>query len=209
MAKGIFISFEGGEGSGKSTQIKRLKEALEAAGHDVVLTREPGGSPGAEEIRQLLVTGAPSRWEPVTEAMLLAAARHDHVVKTIRPALARGAIVLCDRFYDSSMAYQGYAHGLGPEVIETLTEIAVGETRPDLTFIFDLDVQTGLARAKGRGDGEDRYEQMDLTFHEALRQAYRDIADKDPKRCVMISADQSMDAVEADIRQALKDRLPL
>ncbi|TNE42636.1 MAG: dTMP kinase [Alphaproteobacteria bacterium] len=209
MADGIFITFEGGEGSGKSTQIKRLKDKLESAGRDVVLTREPGGSPGAEEIRQLLVTGAPNRWEPVTEAMLLAAARHDHVVRTIRPALMRGAIVLCDRFYDSSIAYQGYAHGLGPQVIETLTDIAVGDTRPDLTFIFDMDVETGLARARGRGDGEDRYEQMDLAFHQALRQAYRDIAANHPERCVMVAADQSMDAVEAEIRQALKDRLSL
>lgn len=209
MTQGSFITFEGGEGSGKSTQIETLRKVLEGRGHEVILTREPGGSPGAEEIRALLVTGEPSRWEPLTEALLLASSRHEHVVRTIRPALARGAIVLCDRFYDSSMAYQGYAHGLGTDLIERITDIAVGETRPDLTLIFDMDVEVGLARAKARVDTEDRYEKMGLDFHSKLRAAYADIAAKNPDRCVIVDADQPIEAVGREVLEVITARLSL
>ena len=147
---GLFISFEGGEGSGKTTQIRRLEEWFRHQGRDVVVTREPGGSPGAEEIRNLLLTGDPGRWDAVTEAFLMFASRRDHVERTIRPALADGKVVLCDRFADSSVAYQGYGHGLGAEYIRNLWALAIGDFKPDLTLIFDLPIEVGLGRAGAR-----------------------------------------------------------
>ncbi|MBL4864144.1 MAG: dTMP kinase [Rhodobiaceae bacterium] len=200
---GHFITFEGGEGAGKSTQIRRLAERLEALGCDVVQTREPGGSPGAEEIRSLLVNGPSDRWTGITEALLHFAARADHLAQVIRPALERGAWVLCDRFADSSMAYQGYAQGLGGDTIATLSTLVIGDTQPDLTYILDLPVADGLTRAGARGEGEDRYEKMGQAFHETLRQAFLDIADREPERCVLIDGAANIDAVaEAIWRQA-------
>jgi dTMP kinase len=171
MSAGLFITLEGGEGTGKSTHARRLVERLKSAGHSVVLTREPGGAPGAEDIRRLLVTGAPERWSPLAEALLNYAARDAHLTHTIRPALARGAIVVCDRFMDSTRAYQGFAGGVDMKLIDDLEAVVVRASRPDLTLVFDLDPELGLQRARTRtGDGnEDRYENKGLAFHRALR----------------------------------------
>ncbi len=197
--KGRFITFEGGEGAGKSTQIRLLAEALEKAGHTVLQTREPGGSPGAEEIRSLLVTGESDRWTGMTEVLLHFAARADHLERVIRPALAAGTWVLCDRFVDSSVAYQGVAQGLGTDVLQDLTRLVVADTMPDLTLILDLPVEDGLARAGSRGDGEDRYEKMGQAFHKTLRQAFLDIAGSAPDRCKVIDATDKIDAVHQAI----------
>jgi len=195
MDAGRFITFEGGEGAGKSTQIRLLAARLKNLGHEVVLTREPGGSAGAEDIRALLVIGEPDRWTALTEVMLHFAARSDHIARTIKPALAQGAWVLCDRFVDSTMAYQGYAQELGRPAIEELTKLVVGPTLPDLTFIFDLPVEVGLSRARARGEGEDRYEKMGPAFHETLRGAFLDIAARDSGRCKVINAALSIEEI--------------
>ncbi len=196
---GHFISFEGGEGAGKSTQIRLLGEALEKAGQAVLHTREPGGSPGAEEIRNLLVTGEGDRWTGLTEVLLHFAARSDHLERVVRPALNEGKWVLCDRFVDSSMAYQGIAQALGKSVIRDLTHLVVNTTMPDLTLILDLPVADGLARAGARGEGEDRYEKMGQAFHETLRQAFLDIASDEPRRCKVIDATSDIDTVHRAI----------
>jgi len=199
MTSGRFITFEGGEGAGKSTQIRRLADTLEASGLKVLQTREPGGSPGAEEIRSLLVTGEGDRWTGMTEVLLHFAARADHLVRVIRPALAEGTWVLCDRFVDSSMAYQGVAQALGRDVITELTDLVVGETMPDLTLILDLPVESGLARAGDRGEGEDRYEKMGAAFHDTLRQAFLSIAADAPTRCRVIDATADIETVSQAI----------
>ncbi|MGY8962807.1 MAG: dTMP kinase [Rhodospirillales bacterium] len=195
MARGLFITLEGGEGSGKSTQSKRLQARLEAEGQSVIVTREPGGSPGAEAIRSLLVTGAADRWDGMTEAFLLFAARRDHVERTIKPALDRGTTVICDRFTDSTMAYQGYGHNLGREPVEQLNRIALNDFKPDITLILDLAVEVGLKRAVSRGGDELRYEDMDVAFHHRLREGFIDIAKRDPNRCHVIDATGSEDEV--------------
>lgn len=207
MERGKFVTFEGGEGAGKTTQLKRLADALRSAGHEVTTTREPGGSPGAEDIRALLVTGEPGRWDAETEALLHTAARRDHLVRTVWPALAQGQWVICDRFVDSTMAYQGYGHGVSREVIAGLTRLAIGDFKPDLTVILDISVTDGLGRALGRGGAEDRYERMDRAFHERLRQGFLDIARADSDRCVVIDAARDADAVHQDIVKAVKSRL--
>ncbi|MEQ8736386.1 MAG: dTMP kinase [Rhodospirillaceae bacterium] len=199
MSAGLFITLEGGEGSGKSTQAKHLKLRLEQAGHAVVQTREPGGSEGAEDIRALLVTGEPDRWDGMTEALLLFAARHDHLERIIKPALKAGKIVLCDRFTDSTMAYQGYGHNLGRETIEKLNAVALDGFGPDLTLILDLPVDTGLSRAMSRGDGEQRYEDMDIAFHQRLRDGFLDIAKREPDRCKVVDASGSEEDVAEKI----------
>lgn len=206
-ARGRFITLEGGEGAGKSTQQRRLAAWLRDGGRDVVETREPGGSPGAEQIRQLLVTGDAGRWDAMTEALLHFAARRDHLVKTVEPALARGTWVVCDRFADSTMAYQGYGHELGREPVSALYDLVVGETGPDLTLVLDLPVAEGLARAKARAGAEDRYENMDLAFHERLRQGFHDIVAREPGRCVLIDASGDEESVAARIRAAVAERL--
>lgn len=203
MTRGCFITFEGGEGAGKSTQIRRLAERLRADARDVVLTREPGGSPGAESIRELLLNGAVDRWSPLTEALLMNAARRDHIERVIAPALARGAVVLCDRFADSTRAYQGAGGAVDPNVIAQLEAAVVGEMRPDLTLIFDLPVAEGLRRALSRNGGEERFEAKGEAFHERLRAAYLAIARSEPDRCVVIDATASLDAVEAAIATAV------
>jgi dTMP kinase len=195
VSAGLFITLEGGEGSGKSTQAKHLKLRLEQAGHAVVQTREPGGSEGAEDIRALIVTGEPDRWDGMTEALLLFAARHDHLERIIKPALKAGKIVLCDRFTDSTMAYQGYGHNLGRETIEKLNAVALDGFGPDLTLILDLPVEAGLSRAMSRGDGEQRYEDMDIAFHQRLRDGFLDIAKREPDRCKVVDASGSEEAV--------------
>lgn len=206
---GRFITLEGGEGGGKSTQARRLAAALQKYGHEVVLTREPGGAPGAEQIRSLLVDGEVHRWDAVTETLLHFAARRDHLANTVLPALARGAWVISDRFADSTMAYQGYGHGVARGVIEDLYRICAGDLAPDLTLILDLPVDSGLARAAGRGGGEDRYERMDTAFHERLRQGFLEIARREPARCAVIDAAQGEDEVHRQIMAAVEGRLAL
>jgi dTMP kinase len=207
---GRFITLEGGEGAGKSTQAKRLAASLGTSGIQVVTTREPGGSPGAEEIRKLLLDGATGRWDPVAELLLHFAARRDHLLRTIQPALDRGDWVICDRFADSTMAYQGYGLELGPVAVERVRDIAIGDTRPDLTLILDLPVEAGLARA-GERDGtaadQNRYERMDEAFHHRLRDGFLAIARAEPDRCVVIDAAMDMDAVHGEICSAVADRL--
>ncbi len=207
MARGKFITFEGGEGAGKSTQIALLADWLESRGLAVLRTREPGGSPGAEEIRKLLVDGAVERWDPVSEALLHFAARRSHLQETVIPALERGQRVLCDRFADSTMAYQGYGHELGRTPVEALYDMVVGDLRPDLTFILDLPVADGLARAKGRAEAHSRYERMNREFHERVRQGFLEIARGEPERCVVIDARGDEDQVQAAVQQALEERL--
>lgn len=208
MTQGFFISFEGGEGAGKSTQIRRLADRLQAAGHDVVVTREPGGSPGAEAIRDLLVNGSADRWSPVTETLLMYAARRDHVERVIRPALARDAIVLCDRFADSTRAYQGAGGDAPATLIAALEDHVLGGTVPNLTLILDLPAEIGLSRAEARG-GAARFESKGLAFHERLRAGYLEIARREPERCVVIDADAELDAVTTAIQHAVDKRLAL
>jgi dTMP kinase len=208
MAKGRFITFEGGEGGGKTTQIARLAARLEAVrGRSVARTREPGGSPGAEAIRDLVLNGAVDRWSPVTETLLMYAARRDHIERVIAPALAEGRWVLCDRFADSTRAYQGAAGGADLGLISALERSVVGETLPDLTLILDLSPETGLARAQARAGGEMRFESKGLVFHQALRAAFLDIAAGEPERCAVIDADQPVEAVETAIRAVVRERL--
>ena len=208
MTHGRFITFEGGEGTGKSTQVARLVERLRARDLEVVQTREPGGSQGAEEIRNLALNGDAGRWSPATETLLMYAARSDHLERTIRPALDAGRWVICDRFADSSRAYQGAGGGTPAEFIETLDAAIVGATQPDLTLIFDLPVEVGLERAFGRGLFETRFESKGLAFHERLRRGFLDIAAAHPQRCVVIDADGDQDAVEARVWAAVEGRLP-
>lgn len=206
--RGRFITFEGGEGAGKSTQLKRLAAALRERGLEVVTTREPGGSPGAEQIRGLLVSGEPDRWDGTTEALLHFAARRDHMRTTVWPALKAGKWVLCDRFADSTLAYQGYGHGLPHETIRDLYRVTLGQFAPDLTLILDLPVETGLERAGGRGGAEDRYEKMGQAFHQRLRDGFLAIAAEEPRRCAVIAADQAEDQVAKAILAIIDERLP-
>lgn len=210
MGGGRFITFEGGEGAGKSTQLRLLAQALEARGLSVLTTREPGGSPGAEAIRTLLVTGETGRWDGLTEALLHYAARRDHLRCTILPALAAGTWVLCDRFNDSTLAYQGFGHGAERAGLDALYRMVAGDLRPDLTLILDLPVEQGLARAglrNGTGD-EDRYERMDRSFHQRLRQGFRSIAEAEPARCAVIDATPGTEEVQAAILATVLARLP-
>ncbi|MBP7704444.1 MAG: dTMP kinase [Caulobacter sp.] len=207
MTQGIFITFEGGEGAGKSTQIRRLAERLRETGRDVVLTREPGGSPGAEEIRALLLNGETDRWSPLTEALLMNASRRDHIERVIAPALGRGAVVLCDRFADSTRAYQGAGGQVDPKVIEQLETAVVGDTRPDLTLIFDLPVEEGLRRALSRNGGEERFEAKGAAFHQRLRAAYLAIARSEAERCTVVDATGSLDEVADAVWAAVATRL--
>lgn len=203
---GRFITLEGGEGAGKSTQARRLAAALERQGLDVIVTREPGGSPGAEDIRKLLVEGEPGRWDPLVETLLMYAARADHVARTIAPALARGAFVISDRFSDSTYAYQGTGRGLPRETIRRIESIAMPDVRPDLTFVLDLPAEAGLKRAAARREGAARFEQFDLAFHERLRSAFGEIARHHPDRCVVIDALQSEDDVAIAIWRIVEAR---
>ncbi len=207
MPRGRFISLEGGEGAGKSTQAPLLAAALGAAGIEALVTREPGGSPGAEQIRGLLVQGDPGQWEAMSEALLHYAARLDHLAKTIRPALAKGLWVITDRFADSTMAYQGYGHGLGRAAITSLHRLTLGDFVPDLTLIFDLPVDLGLQRAAARRGGEDRYERMDRDFHRRLREGFLEIARAEPGRCVLIDAGGDIGKTTASIFAAVRERL--
>ena len=207
MTPGKFITFEGGEGAGKSTQLKRLVARLDAAGREVVATREPGGSPGAESIRDLVLKGDADRWSPVTETLLMYAARRDHIERVIRPALARGAWVVCDRFADSTRAYQGAAGGTDPGLIAAMETYILEETRPDLTLIFDMPVDVGLERAHARAGSEMRFESKGLAFHERLREGFLAVARAEPERCAVIDARGSLDEVELAVWAAVESRL--
>jgi len=197
-----FVTFEGGEGGGKSTQLRLLAEALRADGADVVTTREPGGAPGAEEIRKLLVEGEPGRWPAEAEALLHFAARAEHLDKVIRPALDAGQWVLCDRFADSTLAYQGYGQGLDLAWLKQLRARVVGATEPGLTLILDLPVETGLGRARE----QQRYERMGHAFHEKLQAGFLALAKEEPERCKVIDATRSIETVAADVRASVAKR---
>jgi dTMP kinase len=204
-----FITLEGGEGAGKSTQAKRLLSALEVRGVSVCLTREPGGSPGAEQIRKLLVKGEPGRWDALTETLLLFAARADHLVQTIRPALADGRWVICDRFTDSTYAYQGAGRGVDERAIAAIDAAATGSFKPDLTIILDVPVKQGLSRASSRGDAETRFEQFDHGFHARLRDYFSGLAAREPDRCVLVHSTAPPDAVAAAVWDVICHRFGL
>lgn len=206
---GLFITFEGGEGAGKSTQIARLAERLRAEGREVVTTREPGGSPGAEAIRHVILSGAAERGGVRLEALLFAAARNDHLEQLIRPALRAGKIVLCDRFVDSSRVYQGLSGGLDPSFLKALEHLTVNGTMPDLTIILDIDPVEGLRRAGIRRgmDVADRFEKERLDIHARRRAGYLDIAAREPERCKVVDASRPADDVAADIFALVHARL--
>ncbi|MEP7455490.1 dTMP kinase [Phyllobacterium sp. SB3] len=199
--QGFFITFEGGEGAGKSTQIARLSEHLRAAGNDVLVTREPGGTPGAEAARHVILSGAAESLGPAMEAILFAAARNDHVEQVIRPALQSGCIVLCDRYIDSSRVYQGVTGNLNPQLMRGIERAAINGLMPDLTIILDLPAETGLQRANARrgADTADRFEKETLELHVKRREAYLAIAKAEPTRCKVVAADRPIDEIASEI----------
>ena len=212
MGRARFITFEGGEGSGKTNHSRRLSEWLKGQGHEVVLTREPGGTPGAEEIRKLLVQGEAARWQPMTEALLHFATRRDHVTKIIQPALAREAWVVSDRFTDSTMAYQGYGHGLGAAPIELLKKLVLGDFAPGLTLLFDVPVALGLQRAGKRNvaaaGADARYESMGEAFHARVRDGFLVIARAEPDRVTVIDSSKPVEDVGAAVVAAMRTHFP-
>ena len=207
VTRGRFITFEGGEGAGKSTQARLLVERLQAAGLTVVLTREPGGSEGAEALRGLLVTGDRDRWTPTAETLLMYAGRSDHLTRLIRPALEAGTWVVCDRFSDSTRAYQGAGGGVSPAFIEVIEAEVVGPDKPDLTLVFDMPVEVGLERAFGRDMFEARFESKGLEFHERLRAEFLRIAASQPQRCAMIDATGTLEGVADQVWSTVSSRL--
>jgi len=208
MARGRFITFEGGEGTGKSTQVARLVDRLRAQGREVIRTREPGGSHGGEAIRELVVRGSADRWSARTELLLMFAARSDHLERTILPALEAGHWVVCDRFADSSRAYQGLAGGAEAAFVEALDRHVVGRDQPDLTLVFDLPAEVGLERALARAQEDTRFESKGIAFHQALRQAFQAIVETHPERCLLIDATGSVDEVEARVWAAVGTLAP-
>ena len=198
MAQGRFITFEGIDGSGKSTQAKALAAKLKASGQDVILTREPGGSPGAEEIRNLVLTGDPDRWSAETEILLFTAARRDHLEKTINPALEAGQTVISDRFADSTRVYQGATRGDLQEMVDQLHRLMIAR-EPDLTFIIDMDPDIALARGLARNSGEDRFEDFGLSFQQTLRAGFLQLAQGYPDRCILIDGNRPAEDVSSDI----------
>ena len=205
MSQGRFITFEGIDGSGKSTQARLLAAFLKAQGVDVVLTREPGGAPGAEEIRRLLVEGPPDRWSPETEILLFTAARRDHLEKTIEPALARGATVISDRFADSTRVYQGAARGDLRDLVDTLHDTVIAR-EPDFTFVIDMDPAEALRRGLARRSGEDRFEEMGEGFQQRLREGFIALATDKPERCYLINGARDPDEIAADIAHLTVNR---
>jgi len=206
MKKGLFITLEGIDGSGKSTQANALGEALNKNGNIAVLTREPGGSVGAELIRKLLVEGDPNRWSPETEMLLFTAARRDHFEKTIRPALERGKIVISDRFADSTRVYQGATRGDLRALVDQLHQLMIGY-EPDLTLIIDVDPQESLARGLARGSGEDRFEDFGLDFQKKLRQGFLKLGNDFDKRCKIIDGTRSVDDISSEILTLVYNKL--
>lgn len=209
MARGRFVTLEGGEGAGKSTHIRHIASWLQGQGLEVVTTREPGGTEGAETIRRLIVEGSVDRWDALTETLLLNAARRDHVSRLISPALERGAWVLCDRYVDSTLVYQGIAKGVETETLLQLHALATGPLWPDLTLVLDLPPSIGLARAAGRAGTETRFEDHAIDFHEKLRQGFLDLAARFADRCAVVDASMPLDAVSAAVETALRERLCL
>lgn len=205
-AGGLFISLEGIDGAGKSTQSRLLAAHLRGLGRDVIETREPGGAAGAEDIRKLLVEGDPDRWSPETEILLFSAARRDHLERTIAPALARGAVVICDRFADSTRVYQGAARGDLRALVDDIHARVIG-VEPDLTLILDMDPAVALARGLARQSGEDRFEDMGLPFQERLRSGFQALARDFPDRCAMVDANQAPEAIAQDIARIVEVRL--
>jgi dTMP kinase len=207
--RGKFITLEGGEGAGKSTQARLLAEWLGQKGLSVALTREPGGTPSAEDIRNLLVTGAVGRWDSLTETLLHYAARREHMARLILPTLDAGQWIICDRFIDSTTAYQGYGQGIDLGVIARLRETVLGAFAPDLTLILDVAPETRRARTAARPGNEDRYERMNEAFHDRVRAGFHAIAAAEPERCAVIAADQGIEAVSAAIKAAIAEKLAI
>jgi dTMP kinase len=209
MANGRFITFEGGDATGKTTQVRRLAGRLRSLGHEVVETREPGGSPGAEAIRHVLLSGFGKQLGTDAEALFFAAARDDHLTTLIRPALERGAWVICDRFIDSTRVYQGLIGKVDPHIINGLERIIVGATRPDLTFILDVPIEVGLARVRERSEEPNRFETKDLENQTFIREMFQRIANNEPQRCVLIDASTSLspDALAVRIWMMVSERL--
>ncbi|MFQ3361271.1 MAG: dTMP kinase [Alphaproteobacteria bacterium] len=199
MNNGFFITFEGGEGSGKSTQSNLLYEYLLDAGHQVIITREPGGSEGAEIIRELLVHGESDRWKPLSELFLFSAARVDHIARTINPALNEGKIVICDRYIDSTTAYQGIAGNIDKDIVSLIQDLTVKTLIPDLTYICDLDPVVGLERALNRNIKENRYELKGIEFHQRIRSAFIDIAKTNKNRCIIVDANRDLKEISKSI----------
>ena len=184
----LFITFEGGDGSGKSTQVNLLKDYLDNLNFETIKTREPGGTPSAEILRDLLTTGEVEKWTPMSEALLMWASRYEHLIQVIEPALNSGKNVICDRFYDSTYAYQGVAHNLGIDNMEKLKKIIIGDIEPDITFVLDIDPNVGLKRSLDRPNQENRFESYNIDFHNKIRSAFLEIAKKNKNRCVVIDA---------------------
>jgi dTMP kinase len=207
LKRGTFITLEGGEGAGKSTQARLLAAWLEGKGIAVALTREPGGTQSAEEIRNLLVTGEVGRWDPLTETLLHYAARREHMARLILPALEAGQWIICDRFVDSTTAYQGYGQGIDLGIIAKLRETVLGGFTPDLTLILDVSPETRRARTAARPGNEDRYERMNEAFHDRVRAGFHAIAKAEPHRCRVLNADQGIGAVSAEISDTVSSLL--
>ena len=206
--RGLFITFEGGEGCGKTTQLQYLTKKIKSKTlTSFVVTREPGGAPSAELIRGLLVNGDAEKWRPATEGLLMSAARHEHVEQIIRPALAQNKLVMSDRFVDSTIVYQGIVGGVAPDDIDAMNHAACGDINPDVTIILDIDSQIGLARAKSRGAGEDRFEAKGLAYHEKVRAGFLDVAADNPLRCLVINADRTPNDIAEDIWQVVRPHL--
>ncbi len=208
MKRGKFVTFEGGEGAGKSTQAKLLAESLEQAGIETLQTREPGGTFGAEAIRDLVLEGTTDRWSGMTELLLMYAARIDHVEKLIKPALDRGVWVISDRFADSSLAYQGYARGLGAEQVKAVHKVVMGGFEPDLTIVFDMDPVLAQKRVETRGEHLTRFDAESLEFHKTLRHAFLEIAEENPDRIHTVDADGTRGSVQNRILFALTKQFP-
>lgn len=204
--KGYFITFEGGEGSGKSTQLKLLSAAFEKSGLPFITTREPGGSENAEKIRALLVSGDADSWDPLTETLLFTAARSDHLNRLVKPAIAEGKTVICDRFFDSTLVYQGIGKGLGENYIKALHHIVFGNFMPGLTIILDIDPETGLKRAGARRGNENRFEQLDISFHQKIRDGFLQIAKNEAERCVVLDAMKDAETLHKETIAIIKQK---
>ena len=209
MTNGLFITFEGGEGCGKSTQSRFLFDELTSKGYNTILTREPGGVSSAEKIREILVKGNKDSLLPMSELLLLFAARYEHVEKKIKPELNKGTIVICDRFFDSSIAYQGYGHGIEVKKIEQLKFLTIDLFEPDLTFLLNLEVSEGLSRSKKRNNKELRFENMDLSFHEKLHNGFIQIAKNNSERFIIIDASKSINQIKQTILGIVLKKLKL
>lgn len=206
LSPGIFITFEGGDGSGKTTQIQRLSQTLTERHIPHIRTREPGGTPNAEKLRTLLVQGSPDGWDGVTEAFLMAAARRDHLRQCIWPALESGTWVLCDRFSDSTFAYQGYGHELGEEFVRTLHTLTMGSFQPHLTFIFQLSPDIGVARKQKEQSLENRFEKYPAPFHARVIQGYQTLLAREPERCIAVQADVPPDTITQTLLRVLEQK---